>query len=365
MRKTGVAVLGATGAVGQRFIQLLEDHPWFEVSEVIASERSAGKAYGEAANWVLDGEPPSRVAQMTVKPLDSAIESALIFSALPKEAAQTRELELAAEGHLVCTNASAHRMAADVPLLLPEVNAEHLGLIEVQRHQRRWSGALVANSNCTVMPVVMAFAPLLKYGLRQAHIVSMQAISGAGYPGVASLDILDNVIPFIAGEEPKLEAEARKMLGQFDGERIVELEAVLSAVCTRVPVVDGHLVNVSLDLEHKPTCEAIIAEWQAFRGGNDVANLPTAPQMPLNYLTQPDRPQPRRDRNAGSGMSTSIGRLRECPVLGYKFAALSHNTIRGAAGCSILNAELLVMKGYLSSVEVPIQAVVDSLPAHS
>lgn len=364
MRKLSVAVLGATGAVGQRFIQLLDQHPWFQVDEVIASERSAGRLYHEAANWVLDGGPPARVGELIVKPLDGPIDSPLVFSALPKEAAQTRELELAADGHIVCTNASAHRMALDVPLLLPEVNADHLGLIDVQRHARGWSGAIIANSNCTVMPVVMALAPLRKYAIQQTHVVSMQAVSGAGYPGVASLDILDNVIPYIAGEEPKLEAEARKMLGRFDGERVHELDAVFSAICTRVPVVDGHLVNLSLDMAERPTFEAIITDWQSFRGPDVVPSLPTAPQQPLEYLFQPDRPQPRRDRNAGNGMTTSIGRLRECPILGYKFATLSHNTIRGAAGCSILNAELLAVKGYFAGFAPLAETIVDTVPAH-
>ncbi|MDX1995175.1 MAG: aspartate-semialdehyde dehydrogenase [bacterium] len=358
MQKLNVAVLGATGAVGQRFIQLLEDHPWFQVGEVIASERSAGKLYSEAVNWVLDGEPPSRVANLTVKPLDGEFDSLLIFSALPKEAAQTRELELAAAGHIVCTNASSHRMADDVPLLLPEINAEHLALIDVQRHRRGWEGAIIANSNCTVMPVVMALAPLRKYGITQVQSVSMQAISGAGYPGVASLDILDNVIPYIAGEEPKLEAEARKMLGRFDGERILDLDLNISATCTRVPVLDGHLVNISMGLADKPLIETIIEDWRSFAGPDLVPSLPTAPLRPLEYLTQPDRPQPRRDRNAGNGMATSIGRLRPCSIMGYKFAALSHNTIRGAAGCSILNAELLAAKGYLGDFQPLVDALV-------
>jgi aspartate-semialdehyde dehydrogenase len=350
VEKLGVAVLGATGAVGQRFIQLLEDHPWFEVREVIGSERSAGRPYGEAANWVLDGAPPPTVADLTVKALDDAIDSLMVFSALPKEPAVEREPQLAEAGHVVCTNASAHRMAADVPLLLPEVNADHVGLIEVQRRNRGWSsGALVANSNCTTMPVVMALKPLLQFGVTKVHMVSEQAISGAGYPGVASLDILDNVIPYVGGDEGKMETEPLKMLGEFDGERIVPFQTVASATCTRVPVIDGHLVNMSISLAEEPELDDIIAAWETFKGQEPVPSLPSAPEQPLVYLPQIDRPQPRRDRNAGGGMATSIGRLRPCPVLGYKFVALSHNTIRGAAGCSILNAELLAVAGYLGA----------------
>lgn len=348
MGRLGVAVLGATGAVGQRFVQLLENHPWFQVVELIGSERSAGKTYGEAVRWVLDGEPPASVVDLPVKPLDASIDSPLVFSALPKEPAVTREPELAADGHLVCTNASAHRMAEDVPLLLPEINADQIGLIEVQRAERGWKGALIANSNCTVMPVVMALAPLRKFGVRKVMVTSMQAVSGAGYPGVPSLDILDNIIPYIGGdEENKVETEAVKLLGRFDGARVQPFEAVFSASCNRVGVVDAHLVVVSMALEAQPDMDSIIHAWNTFRAPEPIPNLPSAPEHPTRYLRQPDRPQPRRDRDAGKGMTTTIGRLRPCPVLGYKFIALSHNTIRGAAGCSILNAELLAARGYL------------------
>ena len=349
MEKLGVAVLGATGAVGQRFIQLLENHPWFEVKEVIGSSRSAGQVYGEAANWVLDGGPPAAVSGLEVKPLGADFESLLVFSALPKEAAETREVELAAAGHVVCTNASVNRMVADVPLLLPEANADHVRLVDLQRRKRGWTtGALVANSNCTVMPVVMSLAPLRKFGIRKILMVSAQAISGAGYPGVASLDILDNIIPYVGGDENKMETESLRMLGTLVGEEIAWLDAVTSASCNRAPVVDGHLVNMSVDLEAKPELDEIVAAWEAFRGPSPVTQLPSAPERPVQYLPQIDRPQIRRDRNAGNGMATSVGRLRPCPLLGYKFAALAHNTIRGAAGSSILNAELLAAQGYLA-----------------
>lgn len=346
MRQLNVAVLGATGAVGQRFVQLLENHPWFKVTEVIGSERSAGHIYGEITNWILDGGPPASVADLTVKGLQDAIDAPLVFSALPKEPAKEREIELAGAGHVVCTNASAHRMDPDVPLLLPEVNADHLALVDVQRKAHGWStGALVANSNCTTMPVVMALKPLMQFGISKVHMVSEQAISGAGYPGVASLDITDNVVPYVGGDEGKMETEPRKMLGEFNGASIVEFEAVLGATCTRVPVIDGHLVNMSIELSAQPSLDDIIAAWDAFQGVDPIPQLPSAPEKPVAYLPQTDRPQPRRDRMTGNGMTTTLGRLRKCPILGYKFAALSHNTIRGAAGCSILNAELMAVKG--------------------
>ncbi len=353
MRKLGAAILGATGAVGQRFIQLLDNHPWFRVREVIGSHRSAGKTYAEAAHWILNDNPPAAVAGLAVKALDDPINSPLIFSALPKEAAMTRELELADAGHVVCSNASANRMLPDVPLLLPEVNAEHIGLVDVQRRQRGWtSGALIANSNCTVMPVVMALKPLLKYGLRRLHLVSEQALSGAGYPGVASMDMIDNIIPFVPGDEQKMEIESRKMLGYFDGEVIQTLDMVVSATCTRVPVLDGHLVNISVELDEGPALSSIVDDWRTWQAADPIPRLPSAPEYPLQYLEHIDRPQPRRDRDAGRGMMTSIGRLRACPILGYKFAALSHNTVRGAAGCSIMNAELLATQGYIEGFQV-------------
>lgn len=352
MDKLDVAILGATGAVGQRFIQLLEHHPWFRVAELVGSDRSAGSRYSDVVNWVLDARPPEAVCDLVVKPLDADLRSPLVFSALPKEAALEREFALAEAGHVVCTNASANRMVEDVPLLLPEVNVEHLALIDIQRAKRGWRhGALVANSNCTVMPVVMSLKPLLHFGIRKIHMVSEQAISGAGYPGVASLDILDNVIPYVSGDEQKMETESLKMLGQYRDGSIHWLSAVTSATCTRVPVIDGHLVNISVELADKPSTEDIIACWENYRALDPVPKLPSAPAKPLIYLSQIDRPQIRKDRNAGNGMSASIGRLRECPILGYKFAALTHNTIRGAAGCSILNAELLALEGYIHSFQ--------------
>lgn len=349
--KLDVAILGATGAVGQRFVQLLEKHPWFRVGEVIGSSRSSGHHYGKIANWVLDGTPPAEVANLKVKGLTDPLDSKLVFSALPKEVAIDREPELAKAGHIVCTNASAHRMQDDVPLLLPEVNANHIRIIDYQREKRGWTGALIANSNCTTMPVVMSLAPLLQFGVKRLLMVSEQAISGAGYPGISSLDILDNVIPFVSGDESKMETETQKMLGEFKGNYISPYTFSASATCTRVPVIDGHLVNMSVELQASPDVEEIIETWENFRGPKIVYDLPSAPEKPIIYLPQQDRPQIRRDRNNGQGMATSVGRIRECAVLGYKYAALTHNTIRGAAGCSILNAELAAAHGYIANFQ--------------
>jgi aspartate-semialdehyde dehydrogenase len=284
---------------------------------------------------------------MVIKSLDDDLQSPVLFSALPKEAALDYEEAFAAKGHIVCTNASAHRMAADVPLLLPEINANHLDLLKFQRARRGWSGALVANSNCTVMPVVMSLSPLLCYGVTQVLMVSEQAVSGAGYPGVSALDIIDNIIPYVPSDEEKMEQESRKMLGSLVEGTIEEATFAASATCTRVPVIDGHLVTISVSLNARPSLDEIIATWQKFSPPAVVKELPSAPSPSLHVLSQIDRPQPRRDRMAGNGMATSIGRLRECPIMGYKFVALSHNTIRGAAGCSILNAELLAVEGYI------------------
>jgi aspartate-semialdehyde dehydrogenase len=352
MKKLPVAILGAPGAVGQRFIQLLENHPWFEVAEVVG-KTSAGKRYGDASHWILDGSVPERIANMVVKPLDAPLDSPLVFSALPKEAALECELAFAAAGHVVATNASAYRMTDDVPLLLPEINCNHISLIDQQRKNRGWTtGALVANSNCTVMPVVMSLAPLMQFGVSKVHMVSEQALSGAGYPGVASLDAIDNIVPYVPSDEEKMELESRKMLGTYRDGKIEHYDFVASATCTRVPVIDGHTVIMSVEMRAKPSLDEVIAAWRSFVAPEEVQGLPSAPSPMLHYLPQIDRPQPRRDRNAGNGMATSIGRLRECPILGYKFVTLSHNTIRGAAGCSILNAELLATRGYISGFSV-------------
>ncbi len=347
-----VAILGATGAVGQRFIQLLENHPWFKVAEVVASERSSAKTYAEATNWILTGSIPKSVANLIVKPLDATLTSPIVFSALPSNIGAEVEIRLAAAGHTVCSNASTYRMADDVPILMPEVNGDHLQILERQRAERGWKGALVTNSNCTAAPVVMALAPLRQFQPTALHLVSMQAVSGAGYPGVASLDIMDNVIPFIGGEEEKLKIEPAKMLGAFSHGKIHPFEMTVSAACNRVPVLDSHLVCVSAQFAEKPSLEDIYEAWENFQGADPIPSLPSAPTPPLVVTREKDRPQPRRDRDAGNGMATVVGRLRPCDLLDVQFIALAHNTIRGAAGCSILNAELMVAEGYIDGITV-------------
>ncbi len=343
-----VAVLGATGTVGQRFIQLLQDHPWFEIAALTGSERTAGRTYGESCRWVLDHDMPANVRDMPIQCSDAHLDTPLVFSALPSNVAGPIEERLAAAGHIVCSNASNHRMADNVPLLIPEVNPDHLGLIEIQRQQRRWSGAIVTNPNCTSTPLVMVLHPLHRaFGVSKVLVVSMQALSGAGYPGVPSYDAGDNVIPYIGGEEPKVETEPRKMLGRFDGTQIKPASMIISAHCNRVPVLEGHLECISIALERQARSDELLATLRDFRGLPQELDLPSAPRTPIIVRDEPDRPQSRRDRDAGGGMATVVGRIRPCPLLVYKFVALAHNTIRGAAGGSILNAELMVAQGII------------------
>lgn len=343
-----VAVLGATGVVGQRFIQLLDKHPLFQVVALTGSERSAGKKYREVCRWVLDTPMPPEVAHLTVLDAEADVPAKLVFSALPSNVAGPIEQRLAAAGHIVCSNASNHRMEPDVPLVIPEVNPDHLNLIAVQRRRRGWSGAIVTNPNCTSTPATMVLRPLLDaFGVRRMLLVSMQALSGAGYPGVPSYDIVDNVIPFIGGEEPKLEVEPQKMLGQLRDDTIVPASFTTSAHCNRVPVLEGHLVCLSIELERKASPEEVADVLRAFRGLPQELRLPTAPEQPIIVRDEPDRPQPRRDRDAGRGMATVVGRIRPCSLFDIKLIALSHNTIRGAAGASILNAELMHAQGWL------------------
>jgi len=348
-----IGILGATGMVGQRFIQLLENHPWFEVAWLAASDRSSGKTYGEAAKWRLDTPLPERIAQMTVRPPEPFGAPKIIFASI--DAAHARELEpaFAAAGCAVVSNSSAFRMAPNVPLVLPEVNADHLHLIEEQSWRKESGGYIVTNSNCTVMGPVLALKPIEeRFGITQIFATSMQAISGAGYPGVASMDIMDNVIPYIPNEEEKMEEELLKLLGKLDGHVVKPLAARMSASCNRVAVVDGHTVSVSIKLGKPATREQILAAWEEFRplAGQD---LPTAPGQPVQWAPQNDRPQPRLDRNRGNGMAVTVGRLRPCGLLDWKFTVLSHNTIRGAAGAAILNAELLASLGKLEPVAPP------------
>jgi aspartate-semialdehyde dehydrogenase len=348
--KYPIGILGATGMVGQRYIQLLENHPWFEVAWIAASDRSSGKTYGEAAKWRLDTPLPDRIAKMTVSPAEPEGAPKIVFASI--DAAYARELEpkFAAAGCAVVSNSSAFRMAPNVPLVLPEVNAEHLHLIEEQSWRKESGGYIVTNSNCTVMGPVLALKPIAdRFGITQIFATSMQAVSGAGYPGVASMDIFDNVIPYIGNEEEKMEEELLKLLGKLEGHTGKPLAARMSASCKRVAVIDGHTVSVSIKLAKPATREEILSAWAEFRplAGQ---NLPSAPDQPVEWAPQPDRPQPRLDRNRGSGMAATVGRLRPCGVLDWKFTVLSHNTIRGAAGATILPAELLASLGKFEPV---------------
>ncbi|HYC92701.1 MAG TPA: aspartate-semialdehyde dehydrogenase [Thermoanaerobaculia bacterium] len=338
-----VAILGATGSVGQRFIQLLADHPWFRVHEVVASDRSAGKPYAAAADWRLESLVPDDVANLTVRSLGDELESRLLFSGLDSSVAGEAEDEYANRGCAVISNSKNHRMDADVPLLIPEINADHLDAIEAQRRHRK--GYIVTNPNCSVMGLAIALAPLDRaFGVEAVHVTTMQAISGAGYAGVASYAILDNVIPYIGGgEEEKIETEPRKILGRWTEGRFTDAPMTISAQVNRVPTIDGHLMTVSAKLRQRAPLEEVRAALESF----PPLDLPTAPRRPIHYLDAVDRPQPRLDRDRERGMAVTVGRLRPCPILNIRFVALVHNTIRGAAGAAILNAELLKERGLL------------------
>ena len=346
MSKTKVAVLGATGAVGQRFVQLLENHPWFEVTALTGSDRSTGKKYGNICRWVLPGSVPDYAHEITVAKSDSDFDAQLIFSALPSQHAKNFEPALAKKGYAICSNASACRTWEDVPILIPEVNADHTRLIDVQKKQRDWSGFIVTNPNCTSTGLTIAFRALHDaFHIKRAFIVSMQALSGAGYPGVPSLDIIDNVIPYIGGEEEKVEREPLKMLGRFNGENIEFAPITLSAHTNRVAVIDGHLVVTSVEFESAVSPEEAKRALIDFKAPKIVAELPSAPKSVIVVREQADRPQPRRDRDEGRGMASVVGRIRIDPIFHIKFANLAHNTIRGAAGGAILNGELLKAEG--------------------
>jgi len=346
--KIPVGILGATGVVGQRFIQLLERHPWFEVAWLAASERSAGLDYAEAARWRLKTPPPATAQKMKIGKADPANAPRVVFSALDAATAAEVEPRFAAAGHVVVSNASAFRMQSDVPLLIPEVNAAHLALVECQSWRKKSRGFIVTNPNCSATGLVMALAPLHhQAGIEKVFVVTMQAISGAGYPGIASLDILGNVIPYVAKEEEKMEIESQKMLGSLNGAGIRPAGFQISAHCNRVPVEDGHTESVSVKLKRPLSRDQVISAFREFRGVPQELRLPSAPEHPLLYLDAPDRPQPTLDVNSGDGMSVCIGRLRPCNLLDWRFTVLSHNTIRGAAGAAILNAELLHSQGYL------------------
>ena len=346
--KLSVGILGATGVVGQRFIQMLEHHPWFEVAWVAASDRSEGRPYGEAARWKLKTPMPSQVAKMRVSPATPDGAPKIIFAALDASIATELEPRFATAGCAVVTNSSALRMQKDVPLVIPEVNPDHIQMIECQAWRKQSGGFVVTNPNCSAIGLVLALKPLQDLvDIETVMVVTMQAVSGAGYPGVASLDILGNVIPYIAKEEEKMVEETHKLLGRMNGAGVVPAAFAMSTHCNRVAVEDGHTESVSLKLKKKARPEEMIAAWNEFRSVPQELRLPSAPEQPVRYTESADRPQPRFDVDSGNGMTTTVGRLRPCGVLDWKFTVLSHNTIRGAAGAALLNAELLKVRGYL------------------
>ena len=349
--KHPIGILGATGMVGQRFIQLLENHPWFEIAWLAASDRSSGKKYGDAVRWRLEFPLPERIANMTVSPADPAGAPRIIFAALDSDIAKDLEPKFASAGCAVVSNSSAFRMHPEVPLVIPEVNSEHLHLIEEQSWRKQSGGYMVTNPNCSAIGLVVALKPLEeRFGIEQIFVSTMQAVSGAGYPGVPSMDILGNVIPYIKSEEEKMEAETLKLLGRFEGHEVKPLSARMTAHCNRVAVEDGHTECVSIKFRKPATSNEILAAWAEFQPLSG-RHLPMAPAQPVEYAPQDDRPQPRLDRNRGRGMGVTVGRLRPCGLLDWKFTVLSHNTIRGAAGAAILNAELLASLGKLEPAE--------------
>lgn len=344
-----VAVLGATGSVGQRFVQLLEGHPWFELVAVTGSDHRVGKRFGETCHWILQEPMPESAKELVVRETaPGGLDVPLVFSALPSGVAKHKEALFATAGMAVCTNAGAYRQEPDVPILLPEVNPDHAHLVKAQRRIRGWSGCIVTNPNCTATGVTITLKALLdSCGLKKVLAVSLQAISGAGYPGVASLDILDNVIPHISNEEPKFEWEPRKMLGSLEGDRIELADFVMSAHCNRVAVSDGHLVCLSLETRDQVEAAEAVQILENYTAPQASSDLPSTPAPVIEVRSAPDRPQPRLDRMTGKGMTTVVGRVREDPIFGLKMVVLSHNTIRGAAGGSIYNAELLKREGLL------------------
>jgi aspartate-semialdehyde dehydrogenase len=346
--KIPVGVLGATGMVGQSFVRFLENHPWFEMVWAGASDRSTGKLYSEATQWRLDGAMPARVAALTVQECaPSKTAPKLVFSAMDASVATEIERAFAEAGHVVVSNSKNHRMEPDVPLLVPEINADHLALLRIQRERRGWKGGIATNPNCSTVALTMGLAPLAQFGIKTVIATTMQAISGAGYPGVASMDIMANVIPFIGGEEEKMQIETQKIMGRLAGDHVEPLAANVSAHCNRVPSVDGHLVAVSVSLAKELSREELLAAYENFTAEPQRLGLPSAPPRPVLYLHEENRPQPRRDALRDNGMTVTVGRLRKCPVLDWKFVCLGHNTIRGAAGAAVLNAELLKAQGFL------------------
>jgi len=351
MIRIDVGILGATGMVGQQFIALLANHPWFRIAWLGASQRSEGKAYRDAAAWRLQAPLGDDVARLIVEAAAPGRAPTLVFSGLDSSVAGEIEGAFAQAGHIVVSNSRNYRMEPTVPLVIPEINADHLRLLDAQGARGTapgWKGRIVTNPNCAAVVLAMALAPLRQFGLKTTIVTTLQAISGAGYPGVASWDILGNIIPFIGGgEEEKIETETKKILGCLNGERVDAHPVTISAQTTRVGVQNGHTVSASVGFDHRPALEAIIDAWRSFKGRPQELDLPSAPAQPIVYLTEPNRPQPTLDVDRGGGMTVSVGRLRPCPVLDYKFIALGHNTIRGAAGAAILNAELMHREGLL------------------
>jgi len=347
MNKIEVGILGATGMVGQNFIKFLDGHPWFEVTWLGASDRSAGKKYRDACKWNLNGVAPDAVRDRVVEECKPGNAPRLVFSATDASVATEIEQAFAHAGHVVVSNSRNHRMDRDIPLLVPEVNHEHLKLVPQQQRQRGWKGQIVTNPNCSTIVLTMALGPLKPFGIQRVIVTTMQAISGAGYPGVPSMDINANVVPFIGGEEEKMQQETQKIMGTLRGDHVEPLAAKVSAHCNRVPVVDGHTVTVSVEFSGKPSEADMLRAFGTFRSLPQERELPSAPRFPVQYMPEADRPQPRKDAERERGMATFIGRLRACPVFDYKFVALGHNTIRGAAGAAVLNAELMHSEGML------------------
>jgi aspartate-semialdehyde dehydrogenase len=338
-----VSILGATGTVGQKFVRLLADHPWFEVVAVAASSASAGRAYGEVARWREPVPLPQNIAALTIRECSPPLPGRIVFSAVDAEVAGPVEQAFAQSGALVVTNTRTHRMEKDVPLLIPEVNADHIGLMDCQRESRGWRGAILANPNCSTAALALALAPLHReFGIERLFVSTMQAVSGAGYPGVASLDILGNVVPLIGGEEEKIEGESRKILGTLAGGAVEPAEFQLSVHANRVAVLDGHMATISVGFGRRVRPDEAAEVIREFKAPAQVARLPSSPNPPIEVDGRPDRPQPRLDLDRGNGMAVTVGRLRGCPVLDLRMVVLGHNTVRGAAGQGLQIAELLV-----------------------
>ena len=345
MKKIPVAILGATGSVGQKFVELLSNHPWFEIAELAASEKSSGKKYKDATKWIMSSKLKTEISEIEVKSCKPNLKSKLVFSALDSSVAGEIETEFANNGYFVISNSKNHRFDKDVPLIIPEVNHSHLELIKNK------NGAIVTNPNCSTIGLTMAIKPLFDaFGIEQLNVVTMQAVSGGGYPGVPSMDILGNVVPFISGEEEKMKTEPLKILGELKNNEIKYADFTISAQCNRVAVIDGHLETVQIKFKNKPGRNEILEVWENFKSLPQELKLPYAPKQPIYYFEEDYLPQPRLNSNLENGMAVSVGRLREDEIFDFKFVVLSHNTVRGAAGGTLLAAELLKAKNYLDGI---------------